>query len=76
MSNGGKKSNKQAIFSMRGKPQNVYAKKRADLYKNEELFNMMITKVMNFGTCGLIMINTLPMACMFMWYPFRMDKQQ
>ena len=33
---------KQAIFSMRGKPQNVYAKKRADLYKNEELFNMMM----------------------------------
>ncbi len=33
---------KQAIFSMRGKPQNVYAKKRVDLYKNEELFNMMM----------------------------------
>lgn len=33
---------KQAIFSLRGKPQNVFAKKRADLYKNEELFNMMM----------------------------------
>jgi topoisomerase IV subunit B len=32
----------QAIFSLRGKPQNVYARKRADLYKNEELFNMMM----------------------------------
>lgn len=32
----------QAIFSLRGKPQNVYARKRADLYKNEELYNMMI----------------------------------
>jgi topoisomerase IV subunit B len=30
----------QAIFSLRGKPQNVFARKRADLYKNEELFNM------------------------------------
>ncbi|MFW6260982.1 MAG: toprim domain-containing protein [Spirochaetota bacterium] len=30
----------QAIFSLRGKPQNVFSRKRADLYKNEELFNM------------------------------------
>jgi topoisomerase-4 subunit B len=33
---------RQAIFSLRGKPQNVFGKKRADLYKNEELFNMMM----------------------------------
>ena len=32
----------QAVFSMRGKPQNVYAKKRTALYKNEELYNMMM----------------------------------
>ena len=32
----------QAIFSLRGKPQNVYAKRRADIYKNEELYNMMM----------------------------------
>ncbi len=32
----------QAIFSLRGKPQNMYAKKRADIYRNEELFNMMM----------------------------------
>lgn len=32
----------QAIFSMRGKPQNVFSRKRADLYKNEELYNMMM----------------------------------
>ncbi|MFW6288684.1 MAG: toprim domain-containing protein [Spirochaetota bacterium] len=32
----------QAIFSLRGKPQNVFSRKRADLYKNEELFNMMM----------------------------------
>ncbi|WP_028973639.1 DNA topoisomerase IV subunit B [Spirochaeta cellobiosiphila] len=35
----------QAIFSLRGKPQNVFSKKRAEIYKNEELFNMM----MSFG---------------------------
>ena len=32
----------QAIFSLRGKPQNVYAKKRSEIYRNEELYNMMI----------------------------------
>ncbi len=32
----------QAIFSLRGKPQNVYGKKRTALYKNEELYNMMM----------------------------------
>ena len=32
----------QAIFSLGGKPQNVFARKRADLYKNEELYNMMM----------------------------------
>ncbi len=32
----------QAIFSLRGKPQNVFNKKRADIYRNEELYNMMM----------------------------------
>ncbi|ADK83089.1 DNA topoisomerase IV subunit B [Sediminispirochaeta smaragdinae] len=32
----------QAIFSLRGKPQNTWGKKKADLYKNEELYNMMM----------------------------------
>ena len=32
----------QAIFSLRGKPQNVFGKKRADIYRNEELYNMMM----------------------------------
>lgn len=32
----------QAIFSLRGKPQNVFARTRAAIYKNEELFNMMM----------------------------------
>lgn len=33
---------RQAIYSLKGKPQNVWAKKKADLYKNEELYNMMM----------------------------------
>ncbi|MBN2738423.1 MAG: type IIA DNA topoisomerase subunit B [Spirochaetales bacterium] len=32
----------QAIFSLRGKPQNVFNKKRAEIYKNAELYNMMM----------------------------------
>ncbi|ULQ59577.1 type IIA DNA topoisomerase subunit B [Brucepastera parasyntrophica] len=32
----------QAIFSLRGKPENMYGKKRADIYKNAELYNMMM----------------------------------
>ncbi|TFG58617.1 MAG: type IIA DNA topoisomerase subunit B, partial [Spirochaetales bacterium] len=32
----------QALFSLKGKPQNVYGRKKADLIKNEELFNMMM----------------------------------
>ncbi|MBN2510134.1 MAG: type IIA DNA topoisomerase subunit B [Spirochaetales bacterium] len=32
----------QAIFSLRGKPQNMYAKKQATIYKNEELYNLMM----------------------------------
>ncbi|MCP5514965.1 MAG: type IIA DNA topoisomerase subunit B [Spirochaetales bacterium] len=32
----------QAIFSLRGKPQNMYGKKKTEIYKNEELYNMMM----------------------------------
>ena len=32
----------QAIFSLRGKPQNVFGRKKAAIYKNEELYNMMM----------------------------------
>ena len=32
----------QAIFSLRGKPENMYGKKRALIYKNTELYNMMM----------------------------------
>jgi len=32
----------QAIFALRGKVENMYGKKRAAIYKNEELYNMMM----------------------------------
>lgn len=32
----------QAIFALRGKPENMYGKKRAEIYKNAELYNMMM----------------------------------
>ncbi len=32
----------QAIFSLRGKPQNVFGKNKAAIYKNEELYSMMM----------------------------------
>ncbi|MDX9800750.1 MAG: DNA topoisomerase IV subunit B [Spirochaetia bacterium] len=32
----------QAIFSLRGKPLNMYGKKKTEIYKNEELYNMMM----------------------------------
>ncbi len=32
----------QAVFSLRGKPQNVFGKNQAAIYKNEELYNMMM----------------------------------
>ena len=31
----------QAIFSLRGKPLNMFGKRRAEIYRNEELFNLM-----------------------------------
>jgi topoisomerase-4 subunit B len=32
----------QAIFALRGKPENMYNRKRADIYKNDELYNLMM----------------------------------
>ena len=32
----------QALFSLRGKPENMYGKKRTDIYKNAELYNLMM----------------------------------
>ncbi len=34
-------ANFQAIFSLRGKPENMYGKKQTDIYKNDELFQLM-----------------------------------
>ncbi|NLM01530.1 MAG: type IIA DNA topoisomerase subunit B, partial [Treponema sp.] len=32
----------QAIFSLRGKPENMFGKKQSDIYKNAELYNLMM----------------------------------
>jgi topoisomerase-4 subunit B len=32
----------QAIYSLKGKPQNLFGKNKAAIYKNEELYNMMM----------------------------------
>jgi topoisomerase-4 subunit B len=45
--------NTQAIFSLRGKLLNVFGKKRAEIYKNEELYNMMIALGIENGLEGL-----------------------
>lgn len=34
--------NSQAVFSLRGKPLNSYGKKKSELYKNEEFYNIMV----------------------------------
>jgi topoisomerase-4 subunit B len=32
----------QAIYALRGKPENLHGKKRSEIYKNEELYNLMM----------------------------------
>lgn len=44
---------KQAIFSLRGKVLNVYGKKRTEIYKNEELYNLMMALGIENGIDGL-----------------------
>ena len=39
---GSRDSMTQALFSLRGKPENMYGKKRAEIYKNAELYNLMM----------------------------------
>ena len=34
--------NTQAIFTLRGKPPNMFGKSKADIYKNEEFYNLMM----------------------------------
>jgi topoisomerase-4 subunit B len=43
----------QAIFSLRGKIENMYAKNRAAIYKNEELYNMMMALGIENDVSGL-----------------------
>ena len=43
----------QAIFSLRGKVENMYGKKRAAIYKNEELYNMMMALGIENDVTGL-----------------------
>lgn len=43
----------QAVFSLRGKIVNVYGKKRTEIYKNAELYNMMVALGIENGVEGL-----------------------
>ena len=43
----------QAIFSLRGKVENMFGKKRAAIYKNEELYNMMMALGIENDVTGL-----------------------
>ncbi|MDR0567743.1 MAG: type IIA DNA topoisomerase subunit B [Spirochaetaceae bacterium] len=43
----------QAIFAIRGKIENMYGKKRALIYKNEELYNMMMALGIENDIAGL-----------------------
>lgn len=43
----------QAIFSLRGKPLNVYGHKKDTIYRNEELFNLMKALGIEHGIEGL-----------------------
>jgi topoisomerase-4 subunit B len=43
----------QAIFSLRGKPENMYGEKRVKIYKNAELYNMMMALGIENDITGL-----------------------
>ncbi|MDR2602727.1 MAG: type IIA DNA topoisomerase subunit B [Spirochaetaceae bacterium] len=43
----------QAIFSLRGKVENMYGKKRPAIYKNEELYNLMMALGIENDASGL-----------------------
>ena len=43
----------QAIFALRGKVENMFGKKRAAIYKNEELYNMMMALGIENDVSGL-----------------------
>ena len=43
----------QALFSLKGKPQNMFGRTQAAIYKNEELYNMMMALGIENGVEGL-----------------------
>ena len=43
----------QAVFSLRGKILNVHGKKKTEIYKNAELYNMMVALGIEGGVDGL-----------------------
>ena len=43
----------QAIFSLRGKPENMFGCKQSDIYKNEELYNLMMALGIETDVAGL-----------------------
>lgn len=43
----------QAIFSLKGKPQNMFGRSQTSIYKNEELYNMMMALGIENGLDGL-----------------------
>ncbi|MFH1568853.1 MAG: DNA topoisomerase IV subunit B [Gemmatimonadota bacterium] len=45
--------NTQAIFTLKGKPQNMHGRNKAEVYKNEELFNLMMALGIEDGIEGL-----------------------
>lgn len=44
---------KQAIFSLRGKPENMFGRKQSDIYKNAELYNLMMALGIEQEIAGL-----------------------
>jgi topoisomerase-4 subunit B len=43
----------QAIFSLRGKPENMYGRRQSDIYKNEELYYLMMALGIETDVAGL-----------------------
>ena len=43
----------QAIFTLKGKPQNVFGRNKSAIYQNEELYNMMMALGIEDGIEGL-----------------------
>ena len=46
-------ANYQALFALRGKPENMYGKKKTDIYKNDELYYLMMALGIENDVSGL-----------------------